>query len=492
HLTGLDIGYIGVSGSYPTPGDLPSNLWEICPGLTTLGINDFHISSGVELLGKQRNPYRLSSMELLNHGVFDSDFFDDSDLASIYRSLIKRWNITRIISAEPWNMVRDSRQYSKTNEMTMYRNNSEPMSLDNWVREPFDVLSLALIAQLKFAENLKGMPSSSAALSVYSSFSVRHVYSTYRDSLQRQPSMYHQLNPILDLAMSTGDSPSAIQLEAAPDRCINTSGSENEEPGSTSCLFLLFAVIKTSASIVKRDPVTWSLEQCRDVPQITSMHLDVAPLECGRISDATKGTINLQLARRPASQQPSRGALFLVGLSSVAVNGGSLAEEFGADWDLISWGVVNPQANSQYLPILGLDEQLADANQVLEGFYSTCAQVGPVKCPISAQNPSAEGIKTAVNQFLNSRYRDWTAEDGSLSYNMAVNSLILPAFYSPKNWDAVGYLLTLNGSSSSPPGLKRELERRQNTVSIPDVGYSWSDYSGLAAAYVWYLSASFY
>ncbi|PVF95971.1 hypothetical protein CPB86DRAFT_787528 [Serendipita vermifera] len=386
------------------------------------------------------------------------------------------------------------------------------------------------------------------------------------------------------------------------------------------CLLPLLWVVKTSASIVKRDPVSWSLEQCRNNSYLSGMGVTVpAPLECGRISvpldygDTTKGTINLQLARIPASQQPSRGGIFLNDMSGTLLllsSGDEWVQKFGADWDLISWdlrgtgnsdlvlqqlttaergeiwngtlgpgefenhgnlttdadatffrsqasiidsalekfdetfrnknganltyigttanvrdivtmadalygsdkdinfygngyitymgymltqmfpnrigkvildGVVNPQANSQYLPILGLDEQLADVPQILEGFYNTCAQSGPIKCPVAAQHPTPEGIKTVMGQFLDAIYEQFTSEN---SYNMAVRDLIYSHLYSPRNWELLGHILApvTNIPSNLPPESKKDLKRRQNNSRNSNVGYSLSGYTGIAIA----------
>jgi hypothetical protein len=65
------------------------------------------------------------------------------------------------------------------------------------------------------------------------------------------------------------------------------------------------------------------------------------PLDYG---DASKGMISLQMARIPASQQPSRGGIFLnpggpggSGTNFVQSIGQDFAEKWGKDWDFISW-----------------------------------------------------------------------------------------------------------------------------------------------------------
>jgi hypothetical protein len=54
-------------------------------------------------------------------------------------------------------------------------------------------------------------------------------------------------------------------------------------------------------------------------------------------SDSTKGTINLHLARVPASQQPSKGGIFVNDMYGVASGGRDYIEKWGADWDLVTW-----------------------------------------------------------------------------------------------------------------------------------------------------------
>ncbi|PVF95968.1 hypothetical protein CPB86DRAFT_553513 [Serendipita vermifera] len=366
----------------------------------------------------------------------------------------------------------------------------------------------------------------------------------------------------------------------------------------------------TLATISKRAPVSWSTEQCSTIFLLSSLNLDKAPLECAKISvpldyaDLSKGTISLQMARIPATQQPSRGGIFFnpggpggPGTLNIAQLGPVLAQDWGADWDYISWdprgiwdsepflnhltdaekteiwgetihpgqyeshgnlttdadadfyrsqasivdqglqkfdevfksknganltyisttsnvrdlvtmadalygsdkdinfygisygtymgmiltqmypnrvgkvildGVINPQANSQYIPILGIDEQLGDAAEVLQGFYNTCALAGPSKCPIAAQFPTSDAIKGAMNQLLDATYKNWNDGNGGVSYNQLALQGIFATSYWPTQWPDVAQALALglNGSlSESAAMLKAKME--ENRFKLP-------------------------
>jgi hypothetical protein len=61
-------------------------------------------------------------------------------------------------------------------------------------------------------------------------------------------------------------------------------------------------------------------------------------------ADESKGTISLQMARIPATQQPSKGGIFFnpggpggSGASFIAGSGAILSKRLGPDWDFISW-----------------------------------------------------------------------------------------------------------------------------------------------------------
>ncbi|PVF95980.1 hypothetical protein CPB86DRAFT_787541 [Serendipita vermifera] len=399
-----------------------------------------------------------------------------------------------------------------------------------------------------------------------------------------------------------------------------------------------------SASIVQRDPVSWSLEQCSSNYLLVAEGLIAPPLECATISvpldynDTSKGTISLQMARIPATQQPSKGGIFFnpggpggPGTAFMAGSGPMLVEKLGPDWDFISWdprsiggsepfiqgltleekfeiwgetthpgqfesygnlttdedadffrgyasiideglqkldeafkskngdnltyigttanvrdivtmanalygedtdinfygisygtyigmmltqmfpdrigkvfldGVVNPQANSQYVPILGLDEELGDAPEVLRGFYNTCALSGPDQCALAAQYPTADAMEEAINQFFDRTRQTWSNPQLP-SYNAIVVQGLFPALYNPSSWLqlAEGFVLALNGSLDEGTALvkpkvdetrkkwpwiptghlnplwndgwKRSLDARQQFDNVSD-GYSWA------------------
>jgi hypothetical protein len=164
---------------------------------------------------------------------------------------------------------------------------------------------------------------------------------------------------------------------------------------------------------------------------------------------------------------------------------------------------MNPQAVSQYLPILGFDESLADASEVLQGLYNTCALAGYPKCSIAAQYPTPEAIKGAVDQLLETAYKNWNDPTG-YSYNVLIDWELYPALSWPTNWDFIFSSLSFdaNVSLSGPPTMthaKRERlysspltrhshrgplyrsglkpnglsKRQQQIVGSPVVGYSW-------------------
>ncbi|PVG04110.1 hypothetical protein CPB86DRAFT_792851 [Serendipita vermifera] len=409
----------------------------------------------------------------------------------------------------------------------------------------------------------------------------------------------------------------------------------------------LWCATHTFATIIKRDPISWSFEQCNTVLLLTYLELNKPPLECAKISvpldygDLSKGTISLQMARIPATQQPSRGGIFInpggpggPGTAAIAGLGGEISGRFGADWDCISWdprgvwasepfikdlteaekldtwgetihpgqyeshgnlttdadaafyrsqapiidrglqkfdevfksknganltyisttsnvrdivtmadalygsdqdinfygvsygtfmgmiltqmypnrigkmvldGVMNPQANAQYIPILGIDEELADAPEIMQGFYNTCALAGPSKCAIAARYPTPDGIKDALNQLLETTYKSWNDGNGGPNYNMLALQGIFYTLYSPSDWPlaARALALGLNGSLSESTamlkerveenrfkmplipnphsdsgsvwerGLKRDLEKRQ--INVNYYGYMWDE-----------------
>jgi hypothetical protein len=143
-------------------------------------------------------------------------------------------------------------------------------------------------------------------------------------------------------------------------------------------------------------------------------------------------------------------------------------------------GFVNPQASSQYLPILGLDEELADIQQVFEGFCNTCALASPSKCAIAEQYSTPEGIKGVMNQFLELSHVDSTSSYKTPSYSFAFTYVIFPYLMAPKRWPLLGELLAqfVNGLSMAPDFLAH------NVFPVNEIGYSWSDYSGVVVGFV--------
>jgi hypothetical protein len=179
--------------------------------------------------------------------------------------------------------------------------------------------------------------------------------------------------------------------------------------------------------------------------------------------------------------------------------------------------VINPQAVSQYFGILGIDEQMGEVPQILQGFYNTCALAGPAKCAIAARFPTADGIKNALDQFLESAYKSWNAGTGRISYNQFALQAVFGTLYAPGEWPFAAQALALgvNGSItesiamlkarseknqfkwpylpnfySSPgsvweAGLKKDLEKRQQPDDFPFTGFLWkTNYTFITIQYV--------
>jgi hypothetical protein len=125
---------------------------------------------------------------------------------------------------------------------------------------------------------------------------------------------------------------------------------------------------------------------------------------------------------------------------------------------------VNPQAQSQYLPNLGFDEWYADAPQILEGFYNTCAMAGP-GCPIGTQNSTPESVKNTLNQLLQKIFDEMNNGTGIETYNAFVFSDLYQYLNSPQTWTAAaGEIATrisgnLTSASSSRHSMHSEYNR---------------------------------
>ncbi|PVF95975.1 hypothetical protein CPB86DRAFT_787535 [Serendipita vermifera] len=116
HLTGLDMEYRlfdGKAGVY-IPGHIPSDLWDLCPALTTFGINFLHLSKEVEIYGKERRSHIVSSLELLIHDVFNDIYGSLTERADVLNVVVKRWGINKVIIAEPWDALKVPKQELET------------------------------------------------------------------------------------------------------------------------------------------------------------------------------------------------------------------------------------------------------------------------------------------------------------------------------------------------------------------------------------------
>jgi pimeloyl-ACP methyl ester carboxylesterase len=135
-------------------------------------------------------------------------------------------------------------------------------------------------------------------------------------------------------------------------------------------------------------------------------------------------------------------------------------------------GVVNPQANAQYNPILGLDEDLGDAAEALRGFYNTCALAGPVQCPLSAQYPTPDAIEGAVNYLLNSAQKIWN-DTSHPSYNALIDKILFPSLYNPTDWPGLAQLVELGLSQlANATSLKLDVKRKHKWPYVrPGFGF---------------------
>jgi hypothetical protein len=123
-------------------------------------------------------------------------------------------------------------------------------------------------------------------------------------------------------------------------------------------------------------------------------------------------------------------------------------------------GVINPQSISQYHTILGMDEYLGDAPEILEGFFNTCALAGGSICALAALYPTADKIKDAFNQYLDKVYKTWTLPQTN-SYNAIIHNQVLSVLYNPSLW------------YSSAIGLAQDIALNQTKVKGEEVGHHW-------------------
>jgi pimeloyl-ACP methyl ester carboxylesterase len=147
-------------------------------------------------------------------------------------------------------------------------------------------------------------------------------------------------------------------------------------------------------------------------------------------------------------------------------------------------GVMNPQATSQYFPVLGGDEQIGDAPEVLKGFYNTCALAGASKCPLARAYPTPDAIKGAINTYLETAFKTWNSGGGGASYNMLIAQILFPVLYLPEQWPlaAIALSVGLSGNKSvseSVAMMKGALdERRGAWPYLPNVGSSsWGEFT---------------
>ncbi|PVF94960.1 hypothetical protein CPB86DRAFT_712142, partial [Serendipita vermifera] len=78
-------------------------------------------------------------------------------------------------------------------------------------------------------------------------------------------------------------------------------------------------------------------------------------------ADTNKGTISLQMAHIPASQQPSKGGIFFSpgeqGVVYLASKVDELVQKCGPDWDIISWDIRGTLMSEPYIQDILPDER---------------------------------------------------------------------------------------------------------------------------------------
>jgi hypothetical protein len=156
-----------------------------------------------------------------------------------------------------------------------------------------------------------------------------------------------------------------------------------------------------------------------------------------------------------------------------------------------------------------MDEQIGDAPEVFQGIFNTCILAGPSQCALASLYPTADAIKSTLNQYLDHTYKNWT-DPGRSSYNYIVYRHIFYALYEPARWHDVasGFPLELatslvkskekrnEGSYNLPiihpyllgpiwdHGTNKDLGKRQQFDNVYN-GYLWeTDYSLVMIQYV--------
>jgi hypothetical protein len=103
-LHGLDVLYRICTTSKQPLWEIPSDLWDRCPYLTQLGIHSHHLMLEIELLGTERDPI-CPPLELFIQYGFDRRYIELSKLAILLKGLVKRWNVSKIVTSETWNKI---------------------------------------------------------------------------------------------------------------------------------------------------------------------------------------------------------------------------------------------------------------------------------------------------------------------------------------------------------------------------------------------------
>jgi hypothetical protein len=110
-----------------------------------------------------------------------------------------------------------------------------------------------------------------------------------------------------------------------------------------------------------------------------------------------------------------------------------------------------------------MDEQLGDAPEILQGIFNTCILAGPSQCALAALYPTADAIKSALNQYLDQTYKNWS-DPGRSSYNYIVYRHIFYAFYEPARWHDVASGFALELATSL--GNSKE-KRKEESYNLP-------------------------
>ncbi|CAG8601602.1 2430_t:CDS:10 [Acaulospora colombiana] len=490
-LTGLDIGYRLSGEDYLTLGDLPPTLWDTCPHLSVFGMDAFNIFTDFkfELLRKARDKDNSPSIELLLHKLseYPQRLYQPT---RFLQGLKDRWNVTNFIHPSPW---------------------AEQISLK-------EIQSLG--RPKNAVQSISSPPQTSPSRPWNApKYRTHHLIQSYVTKLIR-------FRVPLDYADSSKGT-IRLQMARIPASQQPSRGGIFFNPGGPGGSGVI-NIAQVGSDFVEKwgadwDYISWdprgiwaSEPFIKDLTPAEKMDIWGETIHPGQYEVDTQefiagAKLRLSIKGCKSSTRHSRARMFSCIDDSCSISTTSNVRDivsmadalYGSDKDInyygISYGtymgmiftqmfpnrvgkviidgVANPQANSQYLPILGADEQYGDANAVLEGFYNTCALAGPSKCAVAERYPTPEGIKGALDQMLGATYKNWNDGNGGLSYNQFAQQAIFANLYYP-SWPktAQAIVLGLNGSLSESAAMLKTIPE-ENRFKLPLVS-STPAYSG--------------